>query len=556
MIQLLRKGITLCRYSAESSPMHHAAKYALVLALCSHCLSVPASSEADKVVARVNGESIRKSHYGLRRGYLEKHLSRKFRGKDLKEELARQERHLLTTLIEERMLRQRLEELGVLPEMEVIKYLDRVRREHGLNDLASLERFLIQTGVDPKEFKDDVEQRLVRDSLRITDVGRLSNISAAAREQDSTKAGTNTGTLPLQPKGAGLGAQRLPHGYVQGLRRSSIIEVKHGFFDTGVHYTGDLDRDVLIAARGGDTLKIRMLLANGANPNAVAANGYSGLMHAAEMGHKETVATLLAGGAQPNAQNHSGDTALLLATVEGYEDIANVLLARGADANVQDADGMTPLIHASTKCQTELVNSLLERKIDVNSGDKTGRTALMAATTEGCRSVVLALVAWEADPNVVDQDGRGALVYAVESGREHLIQFLLENGARVNARDNKGKTALIYAVIAERLDLIRQLFLQSADVNLMDKEDQTPLMYAASGGSEQIVQALLDAGADTKAQTWSLNLARYDSLGLPLEVSEPEQQRLTSAVTALEIAKRKGHRAVVERLQKVEDSRQ
>ncbi len=45
-------------------------------------------------------------------------------------------------------------------------------------------------------------------------------------------------------------------------------------------------------------------------------------------------------------------------------------------------------------------------------------------------------------------------------------------------------------------------------------------MYAAAGGSEQMVQLLLDAGADTKPQTWSLRLIRYNPVGIPIEASK------------------------------------
>jgi uncharacterized protein len=140
------------------------------------------------------------------------------------------------------------------------------------------------------------------------------------------------------------------------------------------------------------------------------------------------------------------------------------------------------------------------------------------------------------------------LMYAVESGRKDLIQALLEGNTNVNARDDQGKTALIYAVIIDRLDLAQQLLAEQADANSPDNEAQTALMYAAAGGSERMVQLLLDVGADTKAQTWSTHLTRYNSVGLLLDASEPEHQKLPSALTALAIAQRTGHHAVVELL--------
>ncbi len=414
-----------------------------------------------------------------------------------------------------------------------------------------LSDFSSQRGVDPREFKNDLEQQLIKERLLRMDAHRQPKDADLGIVDTSTHEEVNRRLSGPERKEKLTASENILHDYTQRLRRSSIIEVKHGFTDTGVVYTKDLNEDLLIAARVGDMAKIRMLLADGANPNAVATNGYSGLMHAAEMGYRDSVEALLAGGAQPNAKNHSGDSALLLATVEGYKDVVKVLLANMADGNVHDGDGVTPLIYASTNCKMEIVGSLLERNIDVNSAEKAGKKALIAATAEGCISVVAALVSGQADPNLVDNDGRTALIYAVESGRKDLIRPLLQKGARVNARDNEGKTALIYAVLAGRLDLLQQLLMEPTDVNSADNESHTPLMYAAAGVSEQMVQLLLDAGADTKPQTWSLRLIRYNPVGIPIEASEADQPNLSSGLTALDIAKRTRHSGVVELLEKV-----
>jgi ankyrin repeat protein len=75
-------------------------------------------------------------------------------------------------------------------------------------------------------------------------------------------------------------------------------------------------------------------------------------------------------------------------------------------------------------------------------------------------------------------------------------------------------------------------------------------MYAAACGCEQMVHILLDAGADMKAQTWSLRLIRYNPVGIPIEAAEADEPKLSSGLTALDIAKRVGHSAVVQVLEK------
>ena len=232
--------MTARRNSRDLGSKWRLAKQALVVVvLYTQYLAGSARSEVDDVVARVNGETIRKSFYDGRREYLEKQLRKGFAGKKLEDELAKQGRDLLKTLIEELVLRQKAQELGILPEMEIVKCLDRTRREKGFNDLESFERSLVETGVDPKQFKYDLEQELVKDRLLSAGVGPAPNNSV---DQGSRQEGTNTPPHPPQEKASATVSQSvIPQGYIQELRRNSIIEVKHGFLDTGVVYAGNLN---------------------------------------------------------------------------------------------------------------------------------------------------------------------------------------------------------------------------------------------------------------------------------------------------------------------------
>src|SRR5262249_25007139 len=254
-------------------------------------------------------------------------LTRQYTGKRLDQELAQQEREILKTLIDDLVLKQRAASLGIVPEIELIKCLDEIRREQGFNDLESLERSLLTRGIEPNQLKHDLEQQLLKRLLR-ADADREMQASNQAAVYRSAKRNLDESSSALVAKDYLPAKQNSFHDYIQRLRRSSIIEVKHGSTDTGVAYTNDLNRDLLIAARIGDAPKIRALMAQGANPNTVGAKGYSGLMHAAELGHKDSVGVLLDAGAHPNAKSHSGDTALTLATIEGYQDIVKALLAR------------------------------------------------------------------------------------------------------------------------------------------------------------------------------------------------------------------------------------
>ena len=67
------------------------------------------------------------------------------------------------------------------------------------------------------------------------------------------------------------------------------------------------------------------------------------LHYAAGWGHKEIVELLIAEGADVNAMNGAGQTPLHFAAQEGQKEIVELLIAKGADVNAKTNDGETPL---------------------------------------------------------------------------------------------------------------------------------------------------------------------------------------------------------------------
>lgn len=98
-----------------------------------------------------------------------------------------------------------------------------------------------------------------------------------------------------------------------------------------------------LAAYLGQPAAVEVLLAAGADPNAVADNP-SRLrpLHGATAARMlASVRLLLDAGAEPDAQQEGGYTALMAATMHGDEDIVVLLLDRGADPDVRTEDGRT-----------------------------------------------------------------------------------------------------------------------------------------------------------------------------------------------------------------------
>ncbi len=115
---------------------------------------------------------------------------------------------------------------------------------------------------------------------------------------------------------------------------------------------------LLRAAKAGDTLVVRELLAHGADPKLATRTGVNPVMAAAGLGSKEedgtgrqktdadaveTIALLVEAGADVNAVDSNGRSALHGAAQKGYGRVVKFLAAKGAALDLKDRRGLTPL---------------------------------------------------------------------------------------------------------------------------------------------------------------------------------------------------------------------
>jgi ankyrin repeat protein len=126
-----------------------------------------------------------------------------------------------------------------------------------------------------------------------------------------------------------------------------------------------------IAAGGGDTERVKALLAHGAD---LHVHQDAALCEAVLHGHTELVKLLLEAGADVHADS---DRPIRVAALNGYAETARTLLAGGADVH---ADDDRPLRVAARSGHTETVKALLEGGADPQARDN---QALRWATSRG-----------------------------------------------------------------------------------------------------------------------------------------------------------------------------
>jgi ankyrin repeat protein len=269
-------------------------------------------------------------------------------------------------------------------------------------------------------------------------------------------------------------------------------------------------RSNYVAAANGRGFEGRTPLVESATQKVeeFASGWLTPLMFAAREGDVASARLLVAAGADVNAVAGDGKDALGLAVFNGNYDVASLLVDSRANLNRADAQGFTPLFWAVDRRNMEtapnfpwmvtadplplikklldgganpnaLVNNTPRARMRAGSPRIVFATALMRAAFSGDLELCRLLLAHGADPAVKSSDGETMVEAAAGLG---FIQGY-----------SKGKTA------AERLDVVKLFVGLGADVNDADDYGITPLMVAGNMGDTKIIQYLVDVGADLGA---------------------------------------------------------
>ena len=297
------------------------------------------------------------------------------------------------------------------------------------------------------------------------------------------------------------------------------------------------DTCLIVASRGGFTETVRYLVGLGQVDVDQVGGLYATtvLNEAVKLNHADVVQVLIDAGADIEKKDARQCTPLLLGCKADVNDAVKVLVRAGADVGARDRDGKTCLMIASAGGFTATVKSLLcTPEVDVDLVDAQHWTALHYAVASNHAAVLQVLIDAGADVEAKSELVCSPLMMACRAGEVHIVRMLLEAGARLHIQGNgniRFDAAARYpkSYAAE----VQELIDSGARIEKWDDRGPSPLVCACMGENRDIVNLLVEAGAELRVTEHIEELSQHFEAAAG-DRKEHKIQKVTCLITAAE----------------------
>lgn len=338
----------------------------------------------------------------------------------------------------------------------------------------------------------------------------------------------------------------------------------------------------------GDVKKAKLLISEGANPNAPIAIGnndiYPLIVAVSLTKNAEMVESLIAGGADVNLASGSGwvnlmttlgknsevdnnseaadkdqpkdnPSALMLAAGNGNRNIVECLIDAGADINAVDTGvGLGAFGYALDNHHIQLAKRLLDKGAIPNYG--ISDTLPLAVAEYGDMELILAIEARGGLIVTPELKGRIGFVAARNKDGE-VFDYILNHGADLNYGNDLGYTPLILASLTNHPELVARYLSRGDNPDIEDIDSETALSLAIEKEHQEIIDLLRQSSAQ-KQDYLSMSeaevmfkAAQAGALGTILDLHDAGQSINIKDVegnTPLMLAAKAGHVGVVRSL--------
>jgi peptidyl-prolyl cis-trans isomerase SurA len=150
---------------------------------------LPAQSKpetVEEIVARVNNEIITLSDYQKADEELRQQVAQDCQGctpDAVQQQIKDKEKDLLRGLIDNLLLVERAKDMNINVDTDVVKQLDDVRRQNGLDSMEALQKAVESTGISWEDYKQQMKNQLLREKVIQQEVSGRMDISPDAVQQ-------------------------------------------------------------------------------------------------------------------------------------------------------------------------------------------------------------------------------------------------------------------------------------------------------------------------------------------------------------------------------------
>lgn len=228
---------------------------------------------------------------------------------------------------------------------------------------------------------------------------------------------------------------------------------------------------LLIASEKGDFKKVLTCIRNGADVNYRSPyDSISALMYASQEGHLDIVKVLVYNGANPNARPYNGVTPLIAAATTNQVDVADYLIQHGANVNVKDNDSVSSLHLAAGYGYWIMADMLIFYGANLNAVTTDGATPVYTAAYRGDTALCNLLIGKGANLHKADNMGFSPLLVTAQQGHLQTMQLLIDKGAIISEKTNAGLSILDIAINNNRKQVVEWL------LNNLDKQKLNSLI--------------------------------------------------------------------------------
>ncbi|KAJ5110632.1 ankyrin repeat protein [Penicillium argentinense] len=240
-------------------------------------------------------------------------------------------------------------------------------------------------------------------------------------------------------------------------------------------------------------IAVRLLLDNSSNVNIKYAFD-SAAIRSRKKGSETTVKLLLENGADTESQAEYGRSALSYAPLNGHEPVARLLLLEnGANVESKDEFGY-PMLLFAVLGGNDTIFELLEEYSGIEQGEDT-RTLyghhLGTAAMHGCEAIARMLHKTGARIDVRDASDGTLLSLASGFGKTSIIELLLlDNNADIGSGDDMNRSPLAWTAHEGEVNIVDFLLEKGADVEARDTDGITLAQLAVENGHENVAMLL------------------------------------------------------------------